>query len=126
MCTPAGAKALADIGAGADAILIEPMARPRDAHQLRSRAASGRGTEEPHGGPGQQGAGSLFNPSDGYSRGNPKGAGRIDLYSGVFLSNLAWATLTCCSSSSFESHWVEHIAVAPILTFPECGTSSPS
>ena len=42
---------MADFGAGADAIPIELMARPRDARQLRGRAASDRGAEEPHGGP---------------------------------------------------------------------------
>ena len=78
MCTPKGTTALADFGAGADAIPIEPMARPGDAYQLRGRAAFDRGAEEPHSGPGQEGVGSLPDPSDGHSGGNPQGADRLD------------------------------------------------
>ena len=57
---PKGTTALADFGAGADALPIEPVARPGDAHQLRGRAAFDRGAEEPHGGPGQEGPGGLL------------------------------------------------------------------
>ena len=47
-----GAAAVADLGAGADAVPVGPVAGPGDARQLRGRSAPDRGAEEPHRGPG--------------------------------------------------------------------------
>ena len=68
-----GTAAVADLGAGADAVPVEPLAGPRDARQLRGRAAPDRRAEEPHGGPGSDRPGRVPDPPDGDSRGDPQG-----------------------------------------------------
>ena len=60
-----GAAAVADLGAGADAVSVGPLAGPRDADQLRDRTAFDRRLEEPHRGPGPVGAGRVPDPPDG-------------------------------------------------------------
>src|SRR5271165_2576371 len=67
------AAAVADLGAGADALSVGTLAGPRDPHQFRDRTALDRRLEEPHRGPGSEDARRVPNPPDGDSRGYPEG-----------------------------------------------------
>ena len=64
--------ALVDLGAGADAVPIEPVAGAGDARRIRGRAALDRRLEESHRGSGHEGSGGLPDPSDGDSGGDPE------------------------------------------------------
>ena len=67
------AAAVADLGAGADAVPVEPLAGPGDARQFRGRAAPDRRAEEPHGGPGSIRPGRVPDPPDGGPGGDSQG-----------------------------------------------------
>ena len=67
------ATAVADLGAGADALSVGTLAGPRDPRQFRGRTAPDRRAEEPHGGRRSVGAGRVPDPPDGDSRGYSEG-----------------------------------------------------
>ncbi len=66
------AAAVADLGAGADALSVGTLTGPHDPHQFRDRTAPDRRAEEPDGGPGSDGARRVPDPPDGDSRGHPE------------------------------------------------------
>src|SRR5271165_1388546 len=67
------AAAVADFGAGADALSVGTLDGPRDSHQFRDRTVLDRGLEEPHRSPGSEDAGCPCDPPDKDSRGLPEG-----------------------------------------------------
>ena len=68
-----GTAALVDLRARSDAVPLRPLAGAGHARRLRGRSALDRGAEEPHGGPGHEGAGGLLGSPDGSERSHSEG-----------------------------------------------------